>query len=141
MSDDRSTANAAWAALLLRATLGGLFLAHAGLKLFVFTPAGTAGFFASLGLPPALAYVTILAEIAGGVALIAGLWTRWVALALLPVLLGAIATVHAANGFWFTAAGGGWEYPAFWAVALVVQSLLGAGALAVRLPLRPAVPA
>ena len=141
MTDDRATETTAWAALLLRVTLGGLFLAHAGLKLFVFTPAGTAGFFASLGLPPTLAYLTILAEIAGGVALIAGLWTRWVALALLPVLLGAIATVHAANGFWFTAAGGGWEYPAFWAVALVVQSLLGPGALAVRLPSRTAVPA
>ena len=130
---DRDVADQAeWGALLLRVTLGTLFLAHAGLKLFVFTPAGTAGFFASLGLPPALAYLTILAEIAGGLALIAGLWTRWVALALLPVLLGAIITVHAANGFWFTAQGGGWEYPAFWAVALVVQALLGDGRLAVR---------
>ena len=121
-----------YAALLLRVALGALFLAHAGLKLFVFTPAGTAGFFASLGLPPALAYLTIFAEVAGGLALIAGFWTRWVALALLPVLLGAIVTVHAANGFWFTAQGGGWEYPAFWAVALVVQSLLGDGALSIR---------
>ena len=121
-----------YAALLLRLTLGVLFLAHAGLKLFVFTPAGTAGFFASLGLPPALAYLTIFAEVAGGLALIAGLWTSWVALALLPVLLGAIVTVHAANGFWFTAQGGGWEYPAFWDVALLVQSLLGDGALSIR---------
>ena len=116
--------------MLLRLALGTLFLAHAGLKVFVFTPAGTAGFFGSLGLPPALAYLTILAETAGGLALIAGLWTRWVALALLPVLLGAIVTVHGGNGFWFTAQGGGWEYPAFWAVALAVQALLGDGALA-----------
>lgn len=130
MTDHREAAQADWGALLLRVVLGGLFLAHAGLKLFVVTPAGTAGFFGSLGLPPALAYLTILAEVAGGLALIAGLWTRWVALALLPVLLGAIATVHGANGFWFTAAGGGWEYPAFWAAALVVQALLGGGALA-----------
>ena len=134
MTDPRTADHADWAALLLRVALGGLFLAHAGLKVFVFTPAGTAGFFGSLGLPPALAYVTIFAEIAGGLALLAGLWTRWVALALLPVLLGAIVTVHAANGFWFTAPGGGWEYPAFWAVALLVQSLLGAGALALGRP-------
>ncbi len=33
------------AALLLRLTLAALFLAHAWLKIFVFTPAGTAGFF------------------------------------------------------------------------------------------------
>jgi putative oxidoreductase len=138
MTDHRVADQAEWGALLLRVALGGLFLAHAGLKVFVFTPAGAANFFGSLGLPPALAYVTIVAETAGGLALIAGLWTRWVSLALLPVLLGAIVTVHAANGFWFTAPGGGWEYPAFWAVALVVQSLLGAGALAVRLPDRTA---
>ncbi len=138
MSDSHVTDQAAWGALLLRVALGGLFLAHAGLKLFVFTPAGTAGFFASVGLPPALAYVTILAEVAGGLALILGIWTRWVALALVPVLLGAIATVHAGNGFWFNAPGGGWEYPAFWAVALLAQSLLGAGALAVRIPGRSA---
>jgi putative oxidoreductase len=133
MTDSRD-----WAATLLRVVLGALFLAHAGLKLLVFTPAGTAGYFASLGLPPALAYLTMLVEIAGGLALIAGLWTRVVAVALLPVLLGTIVMVHGANGFWFTASGGGWEYPAFWAVALVVQSLLGGGALALRLPRRVA---
>ena len=44
---------APYAALLLRVSLGALFLAHAGLKLFVFTPAGTAQFFGSVGLPPA----------------------------------------------------------------------------------------
>ena len=123
-----------WGTALLRVALGALFLAHAGLKLLVFTPAGTAGYFASLGLPPALAYLTMLAEIAGGLALIAGLWTRVAALALVPVLLGSIVMVHGANGFWFSATGGGWEFPAFWAVALVVQSLLGAGALAFHLP-------
>ena len=138
MTNSRVRDQAEWGALLLRVVLGALFLAHAGLKIFVFTPAGAAGFFAAHGLPGALAYLTILAEVAGGLALIIGLWTRWVALALVPVLLGAIFAVHAANGFWFTAPGGGWEYPAFWALALVVQSLLGPGALAVRVPGRTA---
>jgi putative oxidoreductase len=121
-------------ALLLRVSLGVLFLAHAGLKILVFTPAGTAAFFSKLGLPPELAYLVITAEVLGGLALIAGLWTRVVALALVPIILGTIFTVHGANGFWFSAAGGGWEYPAFWAVALVAQSLIGPGAYAVRLP-------
>lgn len=67
------TRTAPYAALVLRVTLGLLFLSHAGLKIFVFTPAGTAGFFGSLGLPGWLAYVTILWEVAGGVALILGI--------------------------------------------------------------------
>jgi putative oxidoreductase len=121
-------------AALLRITLGGLFFAHAAMKLFVFTPAGTAAFFASLGLPAPLAYLTIAAEILGGLALILGVFTRLVPLGLSVLLLGTIATVHGHNGFFFNNAGGGWEYPAFWIVALLVQSLIGPGAYALRLP-------
>jgi putative oxidoreductase len=127
MTDPRT---APYAALLLRLTLGGLFLAHAALKLFVFTPAGTAQFFGSLGLPSVLAYATMTAEVIGGIALIAGLQTRLVAIALTPILLGAIVTVHGPAGFFFTDTNGGWEYPAFWIVALIVQALLGDGAYA-----------
>jgi putative oxidoreductase len=123
---------APYAAFILRVTLGVLFLAHAGLKIFVFTPAGAAQFFGSLGLPPFLAYVTILAEVVGGVALIAGFLTRWAALALIPILLGAIVTVHGPAGFFFNNPNGGWEYLAFWIAALVVQALLGDGAFALR---------
>ena len=125
------TRTSPYAALLLRLALGGLFLAHASLKLFVFTPTGTAQFFASVGVPGALAYVTIAAETLGGVALILGIQTRLAALALTPVLLGAIATVHGPAGFFFDNAHGGWEYPAFWTIALVTQALLGDGAYAI----------
>ncbi|WP_114944766.1 DoxX family protein [Microvirga calopogonii] len=126
------TRTAPYAALVLRITLGLVFLAHAGLKVFVFTPAGAAQFFGSLGLPPALAYLTIAAETAGGIALILGFFTRWVSLALIPILLGAIAFVHGPAGFFFNNPNGGWEYLAFWIAALVAQALLGDGALAVR---------
>jgi putative oxidoreductase len=129
MIDSRT---APYAALLLRVSLGLLFLAHAGLKFFVFTPAGAAKFFDSVGLPPALAYVTIAVEVLGAVALILGLWTRIAAIVVLPILLGAIFTVHGAAGFFFTNPHGGWEYPAFWSVALIVQALLGDGAYALR---------
>ncbi|MBC7154817.1 MAG: DoxX family protein [Rhodobacteraceae bacterium] len=118
------------AATLLRVSMGGLFIVHASLKIFVFTPAGTAAYFASLGLPAPLAYLVMAAELLGGIALIVGFQTRLVALALVPILLGAIFTAHATAGFIFSNAGGGWEYPAFWAVALVVQALLGGGAFA-----------
>ena len=124
------TRTAPYAALLLCVALGGLFWAHAALKIFVFTPAGTAGFFTSLGLPPGLAYATMAAEVLGGFALILGLWTRAVAVLLTPILLGAIFTVHGPAGFFFTNANGGWEFPAFWIVALIVQALLGDGAYA-----------
>jgi len=126
------TRTAPYAALILRITLGILFLSHAGLKVFVFTPAGAAQFFGSLGLPPALAYLTILVETVGGVALILGFHTRWVSLALIPVLLGAIAFVHGPAGFFFNNPNGGWEYLAFWIAALAAQALLGDGALALR---------
>ncbi len=112
--------------------LGGLFLAHAGLKLFVFTPAGTAAYFQSIGLPGPLAYVTMAVEILGGLALILGIYARIVALPLAVLLLGTIATVHGANGFFFNNTGGGWEYPAFWALSLIVLAIGGDGALALR---------
>ena len=123
---------APYAALLLRLTLGVLFLAHAGLKIFVFTPAGTAQFFGSIGLPPALAYITIAWEVLGGAALILGLWPRLVALAMVPVLLGALFTVHLANGFFFSNPNGGWEYLALWIAAQVALALTGDGALALK---------
>ena len=123
--------NPAIAALLLRVSLGTMFVAHALLKYFVFTLPGNAQFFESLGLPGALGYLTFAAELVGGVLLIAGVQVRTVALALVPILIGA-TWVHAGNGWLFTAPNGGWEYPAFWTVALVVQALLGDGALAFR---------
>ena len=129
MIDQRT---APYAALLLRLSLGALFLIHAGLKLFVFTPAGTAQFFASLGLPPAMGYFVMAWEFAGGIALILGLWTRLAALCMIPDLLGAIALVHAHAGFFFTDAGGGWEYPGLWVIALLALALTGDGKWALR---------
>ena len=71
------------------------------------------------------------AEAVGGAALIAGAYTRLVAAALVPIALGA-TWAHLGAGWLFTNAGGGWEYPAMLAVALVVQFLIGDGALAWR---------
>ncbi|MDJ0700984.1 MAG: DoxX family protein [Woeseiaceae bacterium] len=124
-----------YAATLLRVSLGSLALAHGLLKLLVFTPAGTVGFFASLGLPAFLAYATIGIEVVGGIMLIAGIFTRYVSIAMVPILLGAVF-VHSGAGWLFSNEGGGWEFPAFWAAALVVQAMLGDGAFALRLPAR-----
>ncbi|MEN8514032.1 DoxX family protein [Burkholderia sp. RS02] len=119
-----------FAAMLLRVALGVLYLAHVAQKVFVFTLPGTAQFFASIGLPGWLAYLTTFVELAGGLALLAGFRVRVAALALLPFMLGATAA-HLPNGWSFSSPNGGWEYPAFWAVTLAVQALLGGGAFAI----------
>jgi putative oxidoreductase len=120
---------APYAITLLRVSLGLLFLAHGLLKVFTFTLPGTAQFFASIGLPGFMAYVVTPMEIVGGLMLIAGLYTRWVAIALFPILLVATYT-HLPSGWLFTNEGGGWEFPAFFTVGTLVQFLLGDGAYA-----------
>jgi putative oxidoreductase len=108
---------------LLRITLGVMFLAHSVvLKLFTFGLAGTAGYFESIGLPGALAYAVFAAEAAGGILLLANVATGWVSLGLVPVLAGAF-WAHSGNGWVFSAAGGGWEYPLFLIVVSVVVAL------------------
>jgi putative oxidoreductase len=123
-------------ALILRVSLGVMYVAHSLiLKHFTFTLPGTAQFFESLGLPGLLAYATFWAELAGGVALVLGIGTRWVSLLLIPVLAGA-TWVHAGNGWVFSAANGGWEYPVFLIVVSVVAALLGDGRYALGNVLR-----
>ncbi len=118
---------AAYAALILRVSLGVMYVAHSLiLKHFTYTLTGTAQFFESLGLPAALAYATFWGELIGGVLLVAGVGTRVVSLALVPILAGAL-WVHAGNGWVFSAANGGWEYPLFLIVVSFVAALLGDG--------------
>lgn len=129
------TASTSQGIALLRVTSGGLLLTHGLIKLLVFTPAGTAGFFESIGFPGILAYPVMAGEIGLGLALILGFMTRWAALAALPIMIGAIVP-HAGNGFTFSNTGGGWEYPVFWTITLAVQAMLGDGAYAIGNPLK-----
>jgi putative oxidoreductase len=122
---------APYGAFALRASLGVMFIAHAYLKLAVFTEPGFESFLGMVGLPTFLAWPIILAELAGGVAILAGFYGRLVSVALLPVLLGALF-VHAPNGWVFNAPNGGWEYPAFLALTCFAYALIGDGAFAVR---------
>jgi len=122
----------AYAATILRIALGIMFLAHAYLKIAVFTPAGTVGFFESIGLPGFLAYLTIGAEVIGGIMLIVGYYTHYAAALLLPLLIGSILFVHSGNGWLFSNEGGGWEYPLFLTVAAAASSMLGNGAFALQ---------
>ena len=133
--DSRLAPHASLAPLALRLGTGAVFIAHALAKAFIFTFAGTEQFFAANGFPGWTVYPVFLAELLGGAALIAGFRTRWVALGLIPVMIGALEP-HLANGWQFTAAGGGWEYVAFLLVALGSLALSGGGAYSVDALLR-----
>ncbi|OWY09239.1 LysR family transcriptional regulator [Thioclava sp. F42-5] len=123
---------APYGVLVLRLLTGALFLTHGLTKLFVFTPAGTMGFFESLGLPGWLGIVTMSAEILGGIALLTGIYARIVSFGLGFILLGAAFTAHWGNGFGFSNQGGGWEYPVMWAIVQFTLAALGDGAYALR---------
>ena len=118
------------ATFMLRVALGAMFIAHSLLlKLFIFTLPGTAKYFGSIGLPEGLAYVVFVAESVGGIMLVLGIQARWVALALTPILIGAI-WAHAGNGWMFGYTNGGWEYPLYLTLLAIVQAMLGDGAYA-----------
>ena|SRR6185437_10226030 len=118
---------APYGALVLRVCLGIMFFAHAMLKIRVYKLPGTVAYFKSLGLPGWLAYVTIMIELGGCVCLILGIMPRYIALLLIPLIVGTIVTVHGKKGWLFSNPDGGWEYPAFWSAALLIQFLLGDG--------------
>jgi putative oxidoreductase len=125
------TRNAPLGLFLLRISLGVMFVAHAGLKYVVFTIPGFAAFLEQTGFPGWTAWPVVLAEFLGGVALILGIYSRFVAVALIPVLLGALS-VHVGNGWVFNAPNGGWEYPALLVVLAIVLALSGDGAFALK---------
>ncbi len=135
MSTNLDLRTAAYGALLLRVASGVLFLLHGlYLKVFIFTMPGTVAFYESIGLPGAFAWLTVAGEIAGGVMLILGVHVRLASTWLIAILLGAV-WAHSGNGWLFTGAGGGYEYPLFWAAAQAAILLLGPGALALPVSL------
>ena len=123
--------NTNFGALITRLSLGGILLAHGLLKVLIFTIPGTVGYFASLGLPAIAAYLTIFAEIAGGTAIILGLYSRLASLLSIPLLLGAL-WAHAGNGWVFNSEGGGWEFPLLLVLLAVVVTIQGSGPFALR---------
>lgn len=114
-----------------RSALGIVLMAHSlYLKLIVFTLAGTAQFFGSIGLPETLAYIVFSVEAVAGVALLLGFKTRLFSALVIPILLGA-TWAHSANGWLFTNAGGGWEYPLLLTIMAVAQLGMGDGKYAI----------
>ena len=116
---------------VLRVSLGVMWIAHALLKLLVFTLPGTAQYFDGIGFAGFLAYPVFAAELLGGLALLLGVYARQVALALVPIMAVA-AWVHLPNGWVHTSSGGGWEYPVFLIAASIALWLLGDGSAALK---------
>ena len=119
------------AILLLRLSLGTMWITHGLLKVFVFTVPGFQAFLAGQGMPPSLALPIVVMELIGGVLILLGIHGRWISVALLPILIGA-TVAHAANGWVFSNPQGGWEYPVFLIAMSIVHALLGDGAYAVK---------
>ncbi len=116
--------NRSYAILILRVSLGVLFIAHGLAKLLIFTLPGTVAFFEAVGFAGVLVYPVVLIELLGGSLLVLGVYTRWASLSLVPVMIGA-TTVHWANGWAFNAENGGWEFPVFLIMACLALFFLG----------------
>jgi len=108
-----------WAGFMLRLTLGLVMLPHGAQKLLGWFGGlgfdGTLGLFTQkMGVPWLVAFLVVLGESFGSLALLAGLLTRFVAASLAVIMLGAITMVHLPNGFfmnWFgQQKGEGYEY-------------------------------
>ena len=113
LTDDR------WTGLILRLTLGLVMFPHGAQKLLGwyggFGFDGTMGYFTQqMGVPWLIAFLVIMGESLGSVALLAGLLTRFTAASMGVIMLGAITMVHLPHGFfmnWFgKQQGEGYEY-------------------------------
>ncbi|MET1078625.1 MAG: DoxX family protein [Pseudomonas sp.] len=120
------------ASLLLRLTLASMWISHGLiLKYLTYGIEGLAAWLVSQQLPALLAIPLVTLEVAGGLLILLGVYGRWVSLGLLPILLGALV-IHSGNGWVFSNANGGWEYPAVLAAVSLVHCLLGDGPLALK---------
>ncbi len=99
-----------WTGLILRLTLGLVMFPHGAQKLLGwyggFGFDGTMGFFTqTMGMPWLVAFLVIIGESFGSVALLAGLLTRFTAASFSVIMLGAITMVHLPHGFFMNWSG------------------------------------
>ena len=124
--------------LAVRVLLGLTVAAHGAQKLFGWFGGygfeGTMGFFTeTIGLPYVFGLAIILAESIGMIALAFGLFTRFLSVSLVAVMLGAIFTVYGQFGFFMnwsgTQGGEGFEFHILVIALAAFTAINGAGAL------------
>lgn len=114
------------ALLLIRIASGLAFIYHGSAILFgAFGGPGLQGFSAFTHTPVAVAFLVGLAQLAGGIAILLGVFTRLGAACVAIVMLGAIVMVHLPNGFDITK--NGLEYALTQLLIAVALMISGAG--------------
>jgi putative oxidoreductase len=114
------------ALFVMRLTLGVIMVAHGYPKIFRHMH-DFVHMIGSLGLPTWLAYFSMLTEFFGGLMILAGLFTRLVALGIVIDLCVAIWKVHWHNGL---TGNGGFEFPLAVATLAFALIFFGAGPIA-----------
>lgn len=117
--------------LLILRMVFGLFLAYHGVNKLKNGLAGTAGWFASIGMkwPAVQAVTAATTEITAGILLAVGLATPLACAAVIATMTVAIVTVHRRVGFFIFLPNGGWEYCASIIAVAAAVSLGGPGAI------------
>ncbi|MGG1675423.1 DoxX family protein [Neobacillus sp. NRS-1170] len=100
---------------ILRVFLGLSFFIH-GVSKFQSGISNTASWFDSIGLPGFMAYAVAIIELIGGLLLIIGFGTRYIAVLFLFIMIGAIIKVKFAAGFMGNGQGAGYELELAFAV-------------------------
>jgi len=115
--------------LVIRLTVGGTLLVHGITKLMDPGVATFANGLANRGIEPALlfAYIVFFIETVGALCIIGGLLTRVFAAAIAIEFLVITFVVHFPNGYGWSNARGGWEYPLLWGLMFFAIALRGGG--------------
>ena len=123
-----------YGALVLRVVLGAIYIAHAYLALVVMGPAKAVEFHRAMHVPlPEIGvWYLVVAHGVGGVLLVLGLSVRWVAVANIPIMAGALWFAHLEQGFFILGGKVGYEYVLLLLGATIAQALLGAGAFTLK---------
>lgn len=128
---------------ILRVALGAIYLMHGYLGASVLGPAVVAQYVKRTGFPDAFAepfaWYVIVAHVVGGLMLLVGFWTPLAALAQVPIIAGAVAFIHAPQGFFMRAipseggryVAGGYEFTLLVLAATLALALTGAGAFSI----------